>query len=74
MATRRRKQDEWAGEPKKTQEIIEVLYTNAQRVQGKIGELTAVAKDINTAIILLTKTRYNGTVDNTALTIPGYTW
>ncbi len=55
------------------QEMITVLYTNAQSVQGKVGELVAVAKDIKPDIILLAETWCNGTVDNAALTIPGYT-
>jgi hypothetical protein len=55
------------------QEMITVLYTNAQSVQGKVGELAVVANDIKPDITLLAETWCNGTVDNAALTIPGYT-
>jgi hypothetical protein len=52
--------------------VISLLYTNAQSVQGKLGELSAVAVDLAPDIILLTETWCNSTVNNAVLSIPGY--
>jgi hypothetical protein len=64
--------DGCAGGAANPQEIITVLYTNAQSIQGKIGELTALAEDTNPDIILLSETWCNDTIDNAVLTLPGY--
>jgi hypothetical protein len=69
---RGRRQDGGAGVAKSPQEVITILYTNAQSVQGKISELSALAEDAGPDIILLTETWCNATVDNAVLAIPGY--
>jgi exonuclease III len=51
---------------------VKILYTNAQSVFSKLGELTAVSQDLNPDIILLTETWCNDKIPDAALSLEGY--
>ncbi len=48
------------------------MYTNAQRVIGKVNELACTVSDLNPDLILLTETWCNNEITNAYLTIPGF--
>jgi hypothetical protein len=48
------------------------LYTNAQSIGSKLGELAAVTQDLEPDIILLTETWCNSTITNASLTLENY--
>jgi Reverse transcriptase (RNA-dependent DNA polymerase)/Endonuclease-reverse transcriptase len=53
-------------------QILEVLYTNAQSLPGKLVELAAISEFLSPDIILITETWTNKSITNAAMTIPGY--
>ena len=53
-------------------ENLDILYTNAQSIVGKIDELSCTASELNPDLILLTETWCNDSISEAFLHIPGY--
>lgn len=53
-------------------EVLKLLYTNAQSIQGKIHELAAISMDESPDIILLCETWCNSSVNDAAIALPNY--
>ena len=51
---------------------LDILYTNAQSIVGKIDELSCTASELNPDLILLTETWCNDSISEAFLHIPGY--
>lgn len=48
------------------------MYTNAQSILSKLGELSAMAVDSNPDLILISESWCNGTISDAMLSVPGY--
>ena len=51
---------------------VKILYSNVQSVFNKLNEPAAYAAEENPDFILLTETWCNDTINNAALSLPGY--
>jgi hypothetical protein len=60
------------GATQEQSKTIKVLYTNAQSVNSKLGELAAVAQESEPDIILLTETWCNDSTTNASLALEKY--
>jgi hypothetical protein len=58
--------------PPEDEEILSILYTNAQSLQSKIVDLEATTELLSPDIILLTETWTHKNVTNASMTIQGY--
>jgi hypothetical protein len=58
--------------PPEDKEVLSLLYTNAQSLQGKIVELAATTELLSPDIVLITETWTQKNVTNASMTIPGY--
>ncbi len=51
---------------------MKILYTNAQSIGNKLGELTVLTTDLQPDFILLTESWTNISINDASLYIPGY--
>jgi hypothetical protein len=60
------------GTAQEQSQTVKILYTNAQSINSKLGELAAVAQDSKPDIILLTETWCNSTILDASLALLDY--
>ncbi len=61
-----------AGSSTQKAATVSILYTNAQSINNKIAELTAVSMDLAPDLILITESWTNNLITDASLQIPGY--